>query len=203
MEVKGGHTDKAQRDQKLVRRAIETGDRKAYAELMANNYESLYTMLLRMTGDADDADDLTMEAFSKAFHKLDQYTADFAFSTWLFRIGTNNCIDHLRRTHKESSTDPEIMVEHLEESNINPAEIPSPGPGPDEALISKQQARRLRQIVKTLKPHYRDLVEKFYFEEKTVEEIAGILNIPENTVKVRLFRARELLYNILLRGKQA
>jgi RNA polymerase sigma-70 factor (ECF subfamily) len=201
MEIKAGLTDKAQRDQKLVKRAVETGDRKAYAELMANNYESLYTMLFRMTGDADDADDLTMEAFSKAFNKLDQYTADFAFSTWLFKIATNNCIDHLRRTHKEGNINPDSGPEHIEESVINPAEIPSPGPGPDEALISKQQARRLRQIVKTLKPHYRDLVEKFYFEEKSVEEISGMLNIPENTVKVRLFRARELLYNILLRGK--
>lgn len=201
MEIKPNLTDKARRDQKLVKRAVETGDRKAYAELLANNYESLYAMLLRMTGDADDADDLTMEAFSKAFNKLDQYTGDFAFSTWLFKIGSNNCIDYLRRTRKDSGNGTDTMLEHAEEQVINPAEIPCPSPGPDEALISKQQARQLRQIVKTLKPHYRDLVEKFYFEEKTVEEIAGYLNIPESTVKVRLFRARELLFNILLRGK--
>lgn len=201
MEIKAGLTDKAQRDRKLVKKALESGDRKAYAELMANNYESLYALLLRMTGDADDADDLTIEAFSKAFNKLDQFTGDFAFSTWLFRIGTNNCIDHLRRTRKEAGAENDDSFELKDELVINPAEIPCPRPGPEEALISKQQARQLRRIVKTLKPHYRDLVEKFYFEEKSIEEIAGYLNIPENTVKVRLFRARELLYNILLRAK--
>ncbi|HOW31975.1 MAG TPA: sigma factor, partial [Bacteroidales bacterium] len=83
MEITPTPTDKALRDQKLVKRALETGDRKAYAELLANNYESLYATLLNMTGDASDADDLTMEAFSRAFNKLDQYTPQFAFSTWL------------------------------------------------------------------------------------------------------------------------
>jgi RNA polymerase sigma factor (sigma-70 family) len=201
MEIKANATDKALRDQKLVKRALETGDRKAYAELLANNYESLYAMLLHMTGDSNDADDLTMEAFSKAFNKLDQYTDDFAFSTWLFRIGMNNCIDHLRRNRKDGGAGSDENTEHIDEPTLHPSEIPSPGPGPEEVLISKQQAKQLRKIVETLKPHYRDLVEQYYFEEKTVEEIAGQLNMPESTVKVRLFRARELLYNILLRRK--
>lgn len=199
MEIKANQTDKALRDLKLVKRARETGDRKAYAELLQNNYESLYAMLLRMTGDADDADDLTMEAFSKAFNKLDQYTSDFAFSTWLFRIGTNNCIDFLRRTRKDFNPDPDSFSDLPEEPAVNPTELPCLSPGPEEALISKQQAKQLRKIVESLKPHYRELVEMFYFQEKSVEEIAGVLEIPESTVKVRLFRARELLYNILKR----
>jgi len=199
MEIKANQTDKALRDLKLVKRARETGDRKAYAELLQNNYESLYAMLLRMTGDAGDADDLTMEAFSKAFNKLDQYTSDFAFSTWLFRIGTNNCIDFLRRTRKDFNPDPDSFSDLPEEPAVNPTELPCLSPGPEEALISKQQAKQLRKIVESLKPHYRELVEMFYFQEKSVEEIAGLLEIPESTVKVRLFRARELLYNILKR----
>ncbi|HNX45023.1 MAG TPA: sigma-70 family RNA polymerase sigma factor [Bacteroidales bacterium] len=199
MEIKANQTDKALRDLKLVKRARETGDRKAYAELLQNNYESLYALLLRMTGDAGDADDLTMEAFSKAFNKLDQYTSDFAFSTWLFRIGTNNCIDFLRRTRKDFNPDPDSFSDLPEEPAVNPTELPCLSPGPEEALISKQQAKQLRKIVESLKPHYRELVEMFYFQEKSVEEIAGLLEIPESTVKVRLFRARELLYNILKR----
>lgn len=199
MEIKPNQTDKALRDLKLVKRARETGDRKAYAELLQNNYESLYALLFRMTGDAGDADDLTIEAFSKAFNKLDQYTSDFAFSTWLFRIGTNNCIDFLRRTRKDFNPDPGAFSDLPEESAINPTELPCLSPGPEEALISKQQAKQLRKIVESLKPHYRELIDLFYFQEKSVEEIAGLLDIPESTVKVRLFRARELLYNILKR----
>ncbi len=201
MEITPTPTDKALRDQKLVKRALETGDRKAYAELLANNYESLYATLLNMTGDASDADDLTMEAFSRAFNKLDQYTPQFAFSTWLFRIGMNNCIDHLRRLHKDNGKETEDNAEAIDEPLMHPSEIPSPGPGPEEVLISKQQARQLRKIVETLKPHYRELIQQFYFEEKSIEEIASQLGMPESTVKVRLFRARELLYNILLRRK--
>jgi len=199
MEIKPNQTDKALRDLKLVKRARETGDRKAYAELLQNNYESLYALLFRMTGDAGDADDLTIEAFSKAFNKLDQYTSDFAFSTWLFRIGTNNCIDFLRRTRKDFNPDPGAFSDLPEEPAISPTELPCLSPGPEEALISKQQAKQLRKIVESLKPHYRELIDLFYFQEKSVEEIAGLLEIPESTVKVRLFRARELLYNILKR----
>ena len=78
----------------LVQLALSKGDQKAYAELMGRYRESLYFMLLKMVNNKDDADDLTIEAFGKAFKSLHQYTPNFAFSTWLFKIATNNCIDY-------------------------------------------------------------------------------------------------------------
>ena len=89
-------SDKAVKDYKLVRRAVEEGDQKAYAELMARYKDSIYYMLLKMVNNRDDAEDLTIEAFGKAFRNIKQYTPDYAFSTWLFKIATNTAIDLLR-----------------------------------------------------------------------------------------------------------
>jgi len=101
MEVKPTLTDKAQRDYRLVQLAIKEGDQKAYAELLGYYKDAIYFLLLKMTNNPDDADDLTIEAFGKAFNKLDQYTPDYAFSTWLFKIASNNCIDYIRRKKME------------------------------------------------------------------------------------------------------
>src|SRR6266481_7227148 len=101
MEVNPNLSEKAQIDFKLVNEAI-TGDQRAYAELMQRYKDSIYFMLLKMVNNRDDADDLTIEAFGKAFKNLHQYTPDYAFSTWLFKIATNNCIDFIRRKRKNT-----------------------------------------------------------------------------------------------------
>ncbi|MCD4725582.1 MAG: sigma-70 family RNA polymerase sigma factor, partial [Bacteroidales bacterium] len=100
MEINPNLTDKAMRDYQLVQAAIKQGDQRAYAALMNNYRDSLYFMLLKMTNNPIDADDLTIEAFGKAFKKLEQYTPDYAFSTWLFKIASNNCIDFMRKKKK-------------------------------------------------------------------------------------------------------
>jgi len=102
MEVNPNLTDKALRDYQLVLAAINQGAQRAYATLMNNYRDSLYFMLLKMTNNANDADDLTIEAFGKAFKKLEQYTPEYAFSTWLFKIASNNCIDFMRKKKKRT-----------------------------------------------------------------------------------------------------
>jgi len=96
-ELNSNLSEKAQHDFKLVKLALEKADQKAYAELLDRYRDSIYFMLLKMVNNKDDADDLTIEAFGKAFKRLNQYTPDFAFSTWLFKIASNNCIDFIRR----------------------------------------------------------------------------------------------------------
>src|SRR3990167_3184014 len=88
---------KAVYDYNLIRSALDEHDQKAYAELMERYHDSVYFMLLKMVNNKDDADDLTIEAFGKAFNRLHQYAPDYAFSTWLFKIATNNCIDFVRK----------------------------------------------------------------------------------------------------------
>lgn len=190
-------TEKALRDYQLVQRAIRTGDQSAYAELMNNYRDSLYFMLLKMTNDSSDADDLTIEAFGKAFKNLHQYTPDYAFSTWLFKIATNNCIDFIRKRKMEVLS----LDKPVDDEDTMEFSIASQTPDPEEYLIKSQKIKLMRDVVEKLKPHYRRLIQLRYFEEYSYDEIAEQLNLPLGTVKAQLFRAREFLYNIL-KGSQ-
>ena len=200
MEVGNHLTEKAQRDYKLVQLAVNHGDQKAYAELLNNYRDTLYFMLLKMTHSAVDADDLTIEAFGKAFKNLHQYSPEYAFSTWLFKIAANNCIDFMRKHHRIQFASVPGTGEH--DMDNYPSNIPSTSPGPDEAVIAKQKIQLMHEVVEKLKPHYRMLIEMRYFKEYSYEEIAADLDLPLGTVKAQLFRAREFLYNILKHSQE-
>jgi len=200
MEISSNLTQKAERDYKLVQQAIRYGDQKAYAELMNNYWDSLYFMLLKMTNDPTDADDLTIEAFGKAFRNLHQYTPDFAFSTWLFKIASNNCIDYIRKKRRNMlSLDKSLETEDGMDLS---ATLVSGTPDPEENYIKEQKIKLMREVVERLKPNYRTLINLRYFKEYSYEEIAEQLNLPLGTVKAQLFRAREFLYNILKHSQE-
>lgn len=188
-------SEKAQHDYKLVRAAIDNGDQKAYAELMFRYRDSVYFMLLKMVNNKDDADDLTIEAFGKAFKRLSQYTPNYAFSTWLFKIASNNCIDFIRKK-KKNTFSIDRTFENDEGSEMT-MDLRSELLDPEEKVMKKQKVKLMREVVDKLKPRYRTLVELRYFEELSYEEIAEQLELPLGTVKAQLFRAREFLYNIL------
>jgi len=188
-------SDKAIKDFKLVRKAVDDGDQKAYAELMARYKDSIYYMLLKMVNNRDDAEDLTIEAFGKAFRNIRQYTPDYAFSTWLFKIATNNCIDFIRKKRKMMlSIDRGPGTDDGDEMTI---EIRSEGPDPVDVVMRDQKSAVMRELVEKLKPRYRRLVELRYYQELSYEEISEELNLPLGTVKAQLFRAREFLYQIM------
>jgi len=194
MEVGNGLSDKARNDLVLVELA-RNGNEKAFASLMNRYRDSIYFLLLKMVNNTSDAEDLTIEAFGKAFRNLDSFTPDFAFSTWLFKIATNNCIDFIRK--KQSSPAPiDQLQEDLDSLTVN---IQSDLPDPEEALINDQKIAVLRGIVNQLKPPYRRLIELRYYKEYSYEEIAKELDLPIGTVKAQLFRAKTLLYNIFIK----
>ncbi|MCC6252405.1 MAG: sigma-70 family RNA polymerase sigma factor [Bacteroidia bacterium] len=196
MEIENNLSEKARYDYNLVLLAVEQGDQKAYAELMERYKESVYFMLLKMVSNKDDADDLTIETFGKAFSRLSQYTPNFAFSTWLFKIATNNCIDFIRKKRNNSIVSLDKSFENEEGGELS-ISVKFTGLDPEENVIRKQKNVIMRDIVEKLKPKYRTLVEMRYFEELSYEEISEKLNLPLGTVKAQLFRARDLLYNIL------
>lgn len=200
MEVNTNLTEKGQRDYLLIQRALRDGDQKAYAELLHHYRDSLYFMMLKMTNNPYDADDLTIEAFGKAFKKLDQYTPDYAFSTWLFKIASNNCIDFLRRNRKNTLSLRSDYEGSAENDIANT--VVSQSPDPEENVINEQKIKLMREVVEKLKPHYRHLVELRYFDEYSYEEIAVELDLPLGTVKAQLFRAREFLFQILKNARE-
>jgi RNA polymerase sigma factor (sigma-70 family) len=194
MEINQGLSDKAKNDLLMVEEA-KKGNEKAFASLMNRYRDSIYYMLLKMVNNPSDAEDLTIEAFGKAFRNIDSYTPQYAFSTWLFMIATNNCIDFVRK--KQSSPVPldqgNEVIDDLTHS------IQSDLPDPEETLINEQKITTLRNIVNQLKSPYREIIELRYYKEYSYEEIATELNIPLGTVKAQLYRAKTLLYNIFLK----
>ena len=193
MELNPELSDKAQYDFLLVEAALK-GEEKAFAKLMSRYKDAIYFMLLKMVNNKNDAEDLTIEAFGKAFKNLHQYSPNYAFSTWLFKIATNNCIDFLRKRRGVY-----VSIENNLENGENeaPIKLRSTEPNPEEKLIRIQKAILMRKIVHRLKPRYRILVELRYFREFSYEEIAKELNLPLGTVKAQLFRAREMLFKMI------
>lgn len=191
MEINQNLSDKAQYDYELVLKAI-AGDQKAYAELLGRYRDAIYFMLLKMVNNPSDAEDLTIEAFGKAFKSINQYAPNFAFSTWLFKIATNNCIDFMR---KKKST-PLSFENHGEENDDPSHNIQCEDLDPEESMINHQKMLMMKDLVSKLKPRYRELIELRYFKEYSYDEIAKELDLPIGTVKAQLFRARDLLFNV-------
>lgn len=200
MEVNDNLSDKGKKDLKLVEKA-KAGDQAAYAELMGRYRESVYFMLLKMIKNTDDAEDLTIEAFGKAFNRLDQYSPSYAFSTWLFKIASNNCIDFIRKKRVYLTS-----MDHAysnDEGQSVKIDVESNTMDPEETVIKKQKVKMMRQVVSKLKPRYRELIEKRYFEELSYDEIAEQMDLPLGTVKAQLFRAREFLANVMKNTKDS
>ncbi len=193
MELNSNLSDKAQQDYALVESALR-GEEKAFAKLLSKYKDAIYYMLLKMVNNKSDAEDLTIEAFGKAFKNLHQYSPSYAFSTWLFKIASNNCIDFLRKKKGVH-----VPIDNNQDGNDNeqPVRLKSGEPDPEEKMIRIQKAILLRRIVRRLKPRYRTLVELRYFREFSYEEIAKELNLPLGTVKAQLFRAREMLFKMI------
>ena len=188
-------TDKGLRDLKLIKRALDQGDTTAYNELMKLYRDPLYFMLLEKVGDKELAKDLTIEALGKAFKKLHLYTPEFAFSTWLFTVARNHCIDYLRKNKLPTvSIDKMMLDEHGKRTNFD---LISKSLDPEQSMERKQRIAILRQIVDQLKPKYRVLVKLRYFKEFTYEEISLNLKLPIGTVKAQLHRSREQLFKIM------
>lgn len=199
MEVNPNLSQKAAEDLELVKKALQN-DQKAYAELMVRYKDSIYFMILKMVNNKEDANDLTVEAFGKAFENIEKYRPEFAFSTWLLKIATNNCIDFIRKRRlKTFSIDESYESSEGDDRKIDFA---SEGLDPEEKMIKKQKSDLMRNIVDKLPVRYKQLVIMRYFDEKSYEEIAEELDLPLGTVKAQLFRARDLLFNTIKKGKE-
>jgi RNA polymerase sigma factor (sigma-70 family) len=186
-------SEKARQDYELVKSALQ-GNEKAFARLLNRYKDAIYFMLLKMVNNRSDAEDLTLEAFGKAFKSLHQYSPTYAFSTWLFKIASNNCIDFLR---KKKGVHVSIENKEDNENNGDAIKLKTKELNPEERLIRQQKAILLRKVVRKLKPRYQVLVELRYFKEYSYEEVAKELDLPLGTVKAQLFRAREMLFKMI------
>lgn len=199
MELNKQFSQKALEDFALIDQATKENNEQAYGELMKRYRKPVYHMILKMVRNIDDAEDLTIEAFAKAFKNLHKFKKDFTFSTWLFRIATNNSIDFIRKKKLETfSLNTSLKDDNGDSVNID---VQDENLDPQEETIKTQKVELIRMFVTKLPSKYQRLVKLRYFNELSYEEIAQELNAPLGTVKAQLHRARELMYD-LVKGKE-
>ncbi len=180
-------------DSELINKA-KTGDAKAYEGLLKKYKNSVYNLVYRMVRDVQEAEDLTQEAFIKAFNSLASFNEEYAFSTWLYKIATNNCIDFFRKRKLQTySLDKPIQYKDSEIQH----EIPDPDLNPEKSILARERSNMIQEAIQTLPEKYYTAIVLRHNDEKSYEEIAEILDLPLGTVKARIFRAREMLNKVL------
>ncbi len=180
-------------DSRNIKNALK-GDQIAYRTILKKYHDQVYNLLYRMVHDKDEVEDLTQEAFIKAFNSLKNFNEEFAFSTWLYKIATNNCIDYIRKKKLATfSIDKPLESKDGEYS----FEIPDSTYEPDKTLIAGQRSKILEDAVNALPEKYRQVILMRHTEDKDYQEIADELKLPLGTVKAHIFRAREILYKRL------
>jgi RNA polymerase sigma factor (sigma-70 family) len=185
--------DSRAEDSQLIQEAL-AGNDLAYKKLMRKYHDAIFSFIFRMIRNREQVEDLTQEAFIKAFGSLGKFNEEYAFSTWLYKIATNNCIDYIRKRKLQVySIDKPI---DSKDSDI-PFELPDESYEADQGIISDQRAVLLNQAIAKLPEKYRKVIQLRHVEERSYEEIAEKLKLPIGTVKAHIFRARELLYKQL------
>jgi len=173
----------------VIKRAL-SGDQEAYSRILRSYRDAVFGLVYRMIRDREEANDITQETFIRAFKSLRYYRPKYALSTWLFRIATNRCIDHLRKRKIRTVSLDQGMETKTGELR---REIPDTSTRPDEIFFQKRRMISIERAIDSLPLKYREVILLKHKEDRSYEEIAQILNLPLGTVKVRIFRARELL----------
>jgi len=182
-------------DRTLIDGALR-GDQGAYKGLMERHRQAIFHIILKIVRDNEAAADLVQETFMKAFSSLATYRSEFKFSTWLYRIGANTAIDHLRKQRmKTLSLDSPQTLDGSGE-----IEVPDNSYNPEKDLINREQRFSINEAIDSLPEKYRVVIIYRHKDDKSYEEIADALSLPVGTVKARIFRARELLKKKLRPG---
>ena len=184
-------------EEQLLRRA-QQGDNGAFAELLLLHQKKVYNLCLRMSANPDDALDLSQEAFLRAWRSLGQYQFEASFSTWLFRLTSNICIDFLRRKKRRQETS---LTESYDDSDEGAElSVPDAQPGPEQQAMTNETKIELARAMEQLSPEHREILQLRVIEDLQYEQIADILGVRVGTVKSRLARARLSFRKILKAG---
>lgn len=181
------------RDEEIIR-LIQKGDSQLYGTLIDRYSSKVYSTAYSYTHNHEEARDLVQEILIKAFNSLATFKLEAKFSTWLYRIAVNSCIDWSRKRKNKTN----ILTLNFEEGNILDT-IPDEGENPEESLLREENKEAVRAAVDNLPEIYKTALILYYFEELQVQEISSILDCPKKTVETRLYRARSMLKDQLKR----
>lgn len=182
-----------QEDLLLIERC-KKGDQAAYTQLLRKYQNSVYNLCRKMVRNPEEARDLSQEAFVKTFATLDRYNPVYAFSSWLYKITANLCIDHIRKQRMKL-----LSIDEPLDGDEGPIarQIEDPRQRPDEVSESSEMRRAIEAAIRRLPEHYRVILIMRHQEQLSYDEIAQALDIPLGTVKARIHRAREGLKALL------
>ena len=171
----------------------KNNDQLAFNFLLDTFWNDVYAFQLKRTQNENDAEDITIQTFSKAFDKIDTYNPNYNFKTWLITISKNLHIDLVRKQKK-------TIRNTSKDNQDNFIDIIDDSPTPEDKIITDQNLAKLLRDIKKLKPHYQQIINLRYFQELSYKEICEELNEPMNNVKVKLLRAKKLLAEIITKS---
>lgn len=170
------------------------GDEQAYQAILERYQRGIYNLIYQMVKNREETEDLVQETFIKAFRALESYNDQYAFTTWLYKIAYNNCIDSIRkRKLKTSPLDKPIRTKEGEVQQ----QIRDDSTSPEHHYLYTEKKKILDECTQKLPESYRDVIVLRHQEDRSYEEIAEIIDVPLGTVKARIFRAREMLKRCL------
>ena len=183
-------------EKKLIKRVL-AGDPEAFSDLMAIHEKQVYNLCLRMTGHPEDAQDLAQEAFIKAWRGLRFYKFESSFSTWLYRLTSNVCIDFLRQQKRRATGSLTVTDEEGEETEL---EIVDPAPLPEQQASDREDQAQIAEALNQLEVEFRLALTLRVVDDLSYEQIGEVLDLKPGTVKSRIARARTKLKKILLQN---
>lgn len=175
-------------DDQILIKAIENGDTKAYAQLVNRYKDLVYTLALRMLKHKEEAEEVAQDTFIKIFKSLDKFKGDSKFSTWIYKVTYNTCLDRIKKNKKHLN---DVAIDEFTFNKLDTIDNAL------ENMIKEEKHTLIKKCINKLPEDSSALLTLFYFEELSLEEISKIINIEANTVKVKLFRARKKLAVIL------
>ncbi len=171
------------------------GKKDSYTKLVDKYQKPIYFHIRKMIKEVELVEDLVQEVFMKAFHNLNSYSTDYAFSTWLYRIATNHTIDYLRKKKLQTLS---INQPYATKDGEMEIQLPDESFLTDKPVIKKERKAIVQDAIQNLPEKYKAVIEMRHMEEKSYQEISEALDLPLGTVKAHIFRARELLYKALI-----
>lgn len=184
-------------DEKKLLKKAAAGSAEAFEQLVLTYQTPIYNLCLRMTGNPEDAADMTQESFLKAWRSLEGFHFESAFSTWLYRLASNTCLDFLRSVKRRKQFS--LTMEDAD-GETQLLDLPDPAPTPEASLLSAEESFLLAAAMRQLDPEQQRILTLRVVNDLSYTEIAAVLDIKEGTVKSRLARARENLRKKLLQS---
>ena len=182
-------------DELLVSKA-QTGDLAAYGELISRHQDRVYNMALKILNSPEDARDASQDIFIRVFKSLSSFDFRSSYTTWLYRVATNVCLDMLRKKNKELH-----QTLPLGEQKAFEIHLKDVSPGPEETCIEREKLKDLRKAINDLPEEHRVALVLHHYQGLSYKEVAEVLEIPENTVATRIHRAKKMLREVLLGGE--